>query len=1072
MKYDILEPLGTLESNDLSFGSNSVSTYKMKLLLLLTLTGILPIQLCESALSNKYPPTGSTTTVTLPETVDLTDALVTTVAAQTDNGAGLSMTLSNPTTATFEISIQNPAGATPGSVVTTNDQSQSDASAGLKTGKLTLKSWGDSLKYDTNPSTSTLTVEIALNDGTQETSTVAVTILNVNDEVVTTPRTYDVTVSPAVETSTVSITEQTVSGNTNLFKVTIEDEDFSDDKSPITLELKPAFSSVFGVEACVVTATYPVYECFIYVKDTVVLDYEDVPVYEMKLVFTDGISSETSSVTVSVTNEVDENPSFETTNLPNEITLAENPYPSAPATPEEVYKVVGVNNDGSKNPNDLQYSLTNENSIQNSAGENLFQIDSTTGVISRTINTMSYEDFPVPAPNTAQFNLEIEVFLTDDPTKTASSTLEVFIENVCEPPYFLVTDQSFRFDENEPIAGDFYANGGVDKVVVRGPTSPPGYSLEVQDPDVPTDGSTTGAGHTQVITYSIGDFPNKGLFSLDCNGGTTFTLSSSAGDFTANCNLNWVPPVDYETLEQRPVFLLPIIATDSCNSDRQAELLIEVAIRNTNDNRPIFIDTGTYDATISELSKRGTYITTVTAYDPDADPDTTISYSLLTKNSPDTTEPGSYWFYIETVAQDAEYSTQNVGKVYLKYPWDRDTLGNTATLEVRATDNQPTTSGYATGGNSVTTYDVVITFTDMNDNRPYFHTFWNRELPYNEINDYYIGLNFTNNVTSVNQAFKDQDRGVTNDLGVNNDFEFRFMAPSLYFDIDRVSGEITKTDETLVPDKRYDVFVVSYDLGSNPEVKYSPMGIVRIDAYERKDIHVIFHMGGITTTYFNTHKKRFINIMDDLFSNSSWAFRVYDYKIGNTGNLEVTLYALTSDITDQVRFMNITKTYVQKGELLSVTRINSDGTPADNIRQSTDGSGVLDDFNIVLVEPEFTDSISKRNWWTGTEIGLFVIILIIVLGIVLLVALGVLIYWFLTREKLPEPPKLPKVVPKEEKVRTGPGPQILSSDDDEFVARPKNDAEMRGYDAVTGREYIANPITGERTWVHNEGDIY
>ena len=367
------------------------------------------------------------------------------------------------------------------------------------------------------------------------------------------------------------------------------------------------------------------------------------------------------------------------------------------------------------------------------------------------------------------------------------------------------------------------------------------------------------------------------------------------------------------------------------------------------------------------------------------------------------------------------------------------------------------------GGFSTQSIGVTITFLDRNDNRPNIHTFWNRELPYDEINDYDIGLNFSNNVTSHKY----------NDLGVNNDFEFRFMAPSLYFDIDKVTGSISKTDKTLVPDHRYDVFVVSYDLGTDPEIKYSTLGIVRIDAYEREKIHVIFHMGGITNAYFETHRKRFINIMDDLFTDNSWAFRVYDYKIGDTGNLEVTLYALTSDITDQVRYMNITKTYVQKEALLAVTRVDSEGTPADNIKESTDNTGVLDNFNIVLVEPEHVDPTSSRNWWTVTEIGIFVIILIIVLGIVLIAALGALLYWFFTRERLPEPPKLPKIVPQEEKVRTGPGPEILANDDDdEIIARPRNDAEMRGYDAVTGREYIANPITGERTWVHNEGDIY
>ena len=614
---------------------------------------------------------------------------------------GLTLTLTNPADATFKIFLETPGGASQG----INDvDSTSDASNGTKSGSLKLSAWTDALKYDTNPATSILTVEIetteTMGGALTETSTIAVTILNVNDEDVANATVYNIVSVPEVQQDTVSISEQTISGaNLDLFRVTVSDADYSDSISPITLNLKPDYG-IFGVQPCAVVAgTYPLYECKIYVADTTTLDHEDVPVYEMKLVFSDGRSDATASVTVSITNELDTAPSFESSNLPNKIYLTENMFGETIAAAEVVYEVVGVNNDGTRDPGNLSYTLLND--ITNQAGDALFTIDSTTGLISRTTHELSYEDFGVPASATiSTFDLEILVSLNSAvPAKNASAILEVFVQNVCEPPYFLVPDQSFRFDENQQSAGDFWTNGGVNRLVVTGPST--GYDLSVSDPDVPSNGSTTGAGHSQVLTYSIGDFPNKDLFTLDCGaGGLTYTLTTTSADFEADCSLEWVRSVNYETLEQRPEFLLPIIVTDTCNST--AELLIKVAIRNDNDLRPVFINTGTYDATISELSKRNTYITTVTAYDPDTDPDTSIFYYLATVNNPAnaTTNPGDYWFYITNEAQGAEYSTTQVGKIYLKYPWDRDILGDSTLLTVYAQDGRPTTASYNKGESS------------------------------------------------------------------------------------------------------------------------------------------------------------------------------------------------------------------------------------------------------------------------------------------------------------------------------------------------------------------------------------
>ena len=996
-------------------------------------------------------------TVSVPETVTL-PAVVTVFTVNTDNAGGLNMTSGS---AEFIINL-TPAGAPDGAQTV-----KSDATASNKVATITLVSIDeDPLRYDTNPVTPSITTTLTINDGTTVTKTLTVNyVANVNDEDVQNLVVTELDGSSVSDAYTTA--EQTFTADTNIFLLKIDDADFDDTISPITTRLQPSFNDTFGVQNCTASGTRPIYECNLFVKSGVTLDYERQNEYLTEVTFSDGISELSRMLTVSVTNEVDELPTWEPENMPNTIFLAENlagvPIPSS----EVIYQVHGVNNDFNHSDSSLEYSLVNN--LTNNLGQELFAINSSTGEIFRTTNELSFEDLDI---SDTQLHLEVMVNLTTgDGSLAAIANLTINVTDVCEPPFFTSTQMvSLRFDENGPtVGGDLWLGGGPNKQRVSGP-NPAGYDLTVEDPDAPQGGDTTAPGHKENITYSISPNANSHLFYLDCDGSnvTYIELDTSAASTDATCNITWKENPDFETLDQRPTFVLNIVATDSCGAT--AEYDITIAVRNDNDNLPIFLDTASYDVTIPEMSPRGYYVTEVAAYDPDADPDNSITYSLQGFSTPNDTVTGNYYFSITTVSQASPLGAMNVGKIYVYYPWDRETRGNSAVVRVYARDSQPQTPTYAYGGTSTEFIDVNITFSDINDNRPIIHTFWNREVPYNERSGFDIGIDLANNVSS----------STLNDEGVNNDFEFRFMAPTNYFSIDSVLGTIAKSSYILVPNKRYDVFVVAYDLGTDPGPKVSPMAIVRIDAYERKEIHVVFHMN-INSSYFAANQRRFLMAMNDEFNSTGWFFRVYDY-VNGSSNLEVTIYALTSDITQSVNYMNVTKTYVQKDQLLSLTRMDSSGTPTAAL---TAAGGALDDFNIVLVEPEYEEPSESENFWLDTVEGAATIVGLILFGILLIGLLIAAVVWYLMRNDAPPPPPpkpKPKPEPKPEPVlkqeykKQGPGPQILANDDDdEFVARPvkkTTGAEMRGFDAVTGREYIANPVTGERAWVENEGDFF
>ena len=150
------------------------------------------------------------------------------------------------------------------------------------------------------------------------------------------------------------------------------------------------------------------------------------------------------------------------------------------------------------------------------------------------------------------------------------------------------------------------------------------------------------------------------------------------------------------------------MAYDGGEPPRSGSLVIDVDVRDVNDNVPTFAGNATFAATVDENVPIGTVIATLRAEDADSGPNAQISYRL----SPETARDFGRTFGVRA----------NTGELFTRAALDHESRADYA-LYVTASDRATGTGNDVIvddgGGGSLSSQAlVVVRVRDVNDNAP------------------------------------------------------------------------------------------------------------------------------------------------------------------------------------------------------------------------------------------------------------------------------------------------------------------------------------------------------------------
>ena len=259
--------------------------------------------------------------------------------------------------------------------------------------------------------------------------------------------------------------------------------------------------------------------------------------------------------------------------------------------------------------------------LSGAGGDNLFRIDSTTGVLSlkskldrekksqHVINIIG-RDNAVPSERLST-NATVIISIEDDNDNIPSFTKRIYYISVRE---------------------DVRSSSSVDRPLIG--------SVRAIDSDV---------GNNAMIKYSI----------IGGNTGSTFTIDQNSGNIYLQQNLD---------REQQDLYKLIIRAQDLGNPPKSNTTQVVINIIDVNDNKPQF-STANYYQSVAENVPQGYSILQVSAFDPDQDRNSKIEYTLRntsvrlpfliekdtgwikTSKTLDREAAGSYRFYVQAKDQ-------------------------------------------------------------------------------------------------------------------------------------------------------------------------------------------------------------------------------------------------------------------------------------------------------------------------------------------------------------------------------------------------------------------------------------
>lgn len=555
-----------------------------------------------------------------------------------------------------------------------------------------------SLNYE-SISSYLLTITASDSNGGIAQTTLNVTVVNQNDD-------------PAFVSAPFSaeVDENLVSGSTVL-KLTATDQDASDS---LSYSIAGTNSGHFAVSSVGLITT------------TQLLDYESVSSYSLNISVSDGSTTVTEALSVTV-KDTNDSPAFNS--APYTVTVPEN---NVSAT---VYTLSASDTDSSDT---LEYFLSG-------VGSGDFSILSSTGLVSLN-NALDYE---------RKSSYVFSVIVRDGNGGQATSSLTVTVSDENDSPDFIGTPYSASLDEDLPIGttvlqvsatdqdtsdtlsysltgnnnSDFSigSNSGIiTTAVTLDYEAISSYSLTVSV----TDGTVT---VTQAVSISVTDKNDAPAFtaapySLTVQENTTSNplLTVSATDQDTADNLNFLllgtgseffsihltsgvvaltTVLDYEVTS---LYTLTVRVSDSNGGVVTTSLTVTVS--NANDS-PQFLGVP-YSATVSENLPIATDVIKIAAFDADSD---SLSYSLSGTNSGHFQISSSSGLVEST--QVLDYETVNYYSLTVSVSDGSVSISTSLTISVSNTNDAPYVTNLP-GNVSVAENDVTAAVIDVNTSDP------------------------------------------------------------------------------------------------------------------------------------------------------------------------------------------------------------------------------------------------------------------------------------------------------------------------------------------------------------------
>nr|XP_054754586.1 protocadherin Fat 4-like [Lytechinus pictus] len=314
-------------------------------------------------------------------------------------------------------------------------------------------------------------------------------------------------------------------------------------------------------------------------------------------------------------------------------------------------------------------------------------------------------------------------------------------------------------------------------------TSPNSGTSSSYSENVQTGMTVTTVTATGSVTYSI----------VGGNHGEHFGVGSQSGVVSI------IKKFDYEEIQS---FSLWIAATDTGNAQLSDFVELQVAVLDVNDNSPLF-DQAVYFAIVGEEQSGQVQVASVSATDEDSLNNGDVSYSITSGDT------------------DNAFDINSSGVITTTQPLDREMVASYI-LTVKATDGgNPSQSGSAI---------VVVTVTDINDNRMSFTRTYDATIPENAPPGTHV-------VTLH-----------TTDPDENNLSQFSIEAggQSSLFAINPITGEITLNSSLDFEDEAVHYLLVkSFDPDSSHEVQTQ----VTINVEDTNDNAPVFTENLINATY-------------------------------------------------------------------------------------------------------------------------------------------------------------------------------------------------------------------------------
>ncbi|KAK3732012.1 hypothetical protein QZH41_016882, partial [Actinostola sp. cb2023] len=579
-----------------------------------------------------------------------------------------------------------------------------------------------------NPTTGVVTLSQALNyerkpyyfltifvlDGSSRVSTnLNVTVNNTND-------------APSFVNApyTTQIVENRVTGS-NVYKVTGSDEDTSD---TLTYSMSGTNNGHFAIGSSTGVMT-----------TAQVLDYESVNSYSLTVKVSDGTTSVSTPLTISVT-DANDSPVF--TAAPYNTSVNEN---DASAT---VYTVSATDQDTGRlsvSLYRLQYDVYDHRvSIDENTGAGSYFNISSAGVLTlaKSLDYESSEMFPLTiavtdngvATKSSQVSADVAVAPVNEhtPVFTNSGSYSVSLseDSSAGTEVLRVTandaDKASHGIVSYSIVsgndGSFYITASTGAIYLIKPLdreSSGSHTLLVQA----SDGTNT-ANATVILTISdVNDnYPvcsptsyaatiredavvGSSVVRVTCTDDDeginellvySITSGNTNTDFTidANGTINTLRVLDYETTSYYTLTIKSRDSSSPSNTQKHVTVEVSIAVTSVNEHTPVFTSSS-YAHSIQEDTAIGTSLLRVTATDDDKGPQGEISYSMLPLSAP---------FYIDVTT----------GIIHLKSNLDRESTVSHS-LSITAHDNDPITADRKSA--NVT---VALSVTDVNDNKPVF----------------------------------------------------------------------------------------------------------------------------------------------------------------------------------------------------------------------------------------------------------------------------------------------------------------------------------------------------------------